>query len=268
MLPSVGTPSRNDETVYNMNLVLDEDSAATYTCMVRTEIPNDLVMQSFNITGGCYYCRVYLCINITGGCYYCRVYQCINITGGCYYCRVYLCINITGGCYYYIAVCVYVLISQVGAIIAVCIYVLISQVGAIIAVCINVLISQVGAIIAVCIYVLISQVGAIIAVCIYVLISAVRTYNIVYWACNNCVLVLHPSGTPMANPIFPGVTDTTQSTSQVEDPVVRLGTSGYRGIHISFLTFFVLTVVFREVSLVCILLLVQKKLHFCTEQAI
>ena len=59
----MGTPSRTDETVYNMNLVLDEDSAATYTCMVRTEFPNDLVMQSFNITGGCYYCRVYLCIN-------------------------------------------------------------------------------------------------------------------------------------------------------------------------------------------------------------
>ena len=36
---AVGTPSRTDETVYNMNLVLDEDSAATHTCMVRTEIP-------------------------------------------------------------------------------------------------------------------------------------------------------------------------------------------------------------------------------------
>ena len=60
---AVRTPSRTDETIYNMNLVLDEDSAAAYTYMVRTEIPNDLVMQSFNITGGCYYCSVYLCIN-------------------------------------------------------------------------------------------------------------------------------------------------------------------------------------------------------------
>ena len=49
---SEGTPSRTDETVFNMNLVLEEGSAGTYTCMVRTESPNDFFMQSFNITGG------------------------------------------------------------------------------------------------------------------------------------------------------------------------------------------------------------------------
>ena len=46
-----GLVNDTQSTVYNLNLQLDQNTAGTYACKVRTTNPMEMVTQEFNITG-------------------------------------------------------------------------------------------------------------------------------------------------------------------------------------------------------------------------
>ena len=46
-----GAVNDTQNTVYNLNLRVDQNTAGTYACKVRTTNPVEMVIQEFNITG-------------------------------------------------------------------------------------------------------------------------------------------------------------------------------------------------------------------------
>ena len=46
-----GAVNDTQNTVYNLNLRVDQNTAGTYACKVRTTNPAEMVTQEFNITG-------------------------------------------------------------------------------------------------------------------------------------------------------------------------------------------------------------------------